>query len=120
MEQIRKGESVQAVYGRNVFEMNANAIYEWLRDCVKREEPFKFGWEQVHPDTAFKEVDEGKFGVICARRRDRKRSGHITVILPYAQQSQAGLQNLAKFGERHRAFRWYEGSQYDAWGAFIC
>jgi hypothetical protein len=115
VQKIMNGETVQPVYGKTVTELNANALYEWLRDCTKRKSPLNFGWHQVHLIEANAAVTSGThFGVICARRRDRKRSGHITVILPGGIQSQAGRTNKARFSSN-----WYDSNNYDAWGVFI-
>jgi hypothetical protein len=114
-ERIMNGETVLPIYGKTVTELNANALYEWLRDCNTRTAPLNFGWVQIHPVEANKLVTEGThFGVVCARRRDRKRSGHISVILPGGFQSQAGLKNHARFKSN-----WYESNNYDAWGCFV-
>lgn len=116
IKQIKEGKTVEPKYGKTIFEMNANAIFEWLNAG-------HFGWEKIHPISAQDAVNKGKFGVICARRRDRKRSGHISVILPSSFlpnrqtpiQSQAGASNFRAF----RDSRWYESNLYDAWGAFV-
>jgi hypothetical protein len=116
LKQIKEGKKPKPEYGKNIFEMNANALYEWLNAG-------NFGWEKVHPITAQIEVDKGKFGVICARRRDRKKSGHISIILPtsflpnrnFPIQSQAGAKNYRVFQNSN----WFESKLYDAWGAFV-
>jgi len=113
---------IKPLYGQNVIELNANSLCEWLKNCANRKEPLSFGWIEVDLQQGIQLVNAGThFGVICARRRDRKRSGHITVMLPNRTglatpvQSQAGLKNMAAFG----CNRWHLSSNYDAWGCFV-
>lgn len=93
-----------AKYGSTVFEMNANALYDWFpTDGVQ------FGWEQCKDMTeAQKFANDGKCVIMVAANKNRSRSGHIVAVVPetneiksigargviiYPVQSQAGVVN---------------------------
>lgn len=101
-------------YGKNVSELTANALYDWLDEWGD-----DFGWQRSYDVNALQSLINatGGVGVICAKRKDRSRSGHITCILPEAGgysatrsggqvsvplQSQAGSKNKKLF-----ASDWY-------------
>jgi hypothetical protein len=115
-KQILSGKTPTVQYGQNVTELNANALYEWLKSCKDRPELLRFGWREVTRVEANDLVNKGThFAVICARRIPRSRSGHITVIIPGSQQSEAGLTNRRRFDSE-----WYKRPErYDAWGCFV-
>lgn len=59
-------------------EMQADDLYKWLQEYGMR-----YGWRQVHDaDSLQAAANQGGIGIICADRRERGRSGHITVVLP--------------------------------------
>lgn len=65
-------------YAKNVGELNANALYDWLDEWGD-----DFGWVRATSmDEIQAKVNEGRVGVICAKRRNPSRSGHITCVLP--------------------------------------
>ena len=97
-KQILSGKTPTVQYGKNVTELNANSLYEWLKACKDRPELLRFGWEEVTRVEADTLVNKGThFAVICARRTPRNRSGHITIIIPASQQSEAGLRTRKQF-----------------------
>ena len=97
-------------YGKNVAELNANALYDWLDEWGD-----DFGWVRTYDLTDQQsKVNDGRVGVICAKRIDLTRSGHITCVLPEANgmsarrngvtvtaplQSQAGMKNKKFFSD---------------------
>ena len=118
-------------YNQNVIELNANSLYQWLKDCSIRPQHLSFGWTQTHPADAQKAVDNlTHFAVIVARRRERNRSGHITVIIPQqlhpnhnkSPKPNTPIQSEAGSVNRQITHNnlWYERNIYDAYGAFIC
>lgn len=104
------GYNPKPVYAQNVFELNANALYDWLDEWGD-----DFGWIRTYDLTDLQnKVNEGRVGVICAKRRDLSRSGHITCVVPEGNgqaatrtgavvkgplQSQAGSKNKAYFSD---------------------
>jgi hypothetical protein len=104
------GYNPKPAYGKNVAELNANALYDWLDEWGD-----DFGWMRTFDLTDLQgKVNEGRVGIVCARRRDLTRSGHITCVLPEANglnarrdgakvtaplQSQAGVKNKKFFAE---------------------
>ncbi len=128
LEQLAKGQSVEVLYGITVFEQNANALHNWLLDWGAQ-----FGWMSINDvDTLQHKINaEGGVGIICARRTDLKRSGHITVVVPetamqkayrengkvkYPLQSQAGAFNFNYFSREKSA--WWLGSQFSSFVFF--
>lgn len=108
--ELAQGKSVKVAYGKTVNELNANALYDWLFEWGD-----DFGWSRTFDLTEMQGVvNEGGVGVICAKRRNPARSGHITVVIPEATgqvakrngqaviaplQSQAGVKNKKTFAE---------------------
>jgi hypothetical protein len=102
------GYSPAPSYGKNVSELNANSLFEWLNEWSD-----DFGWVRTYDLTELQtKVNEGGVGLICAKRRDLSRSGHITCVIPETPghaalrsgnkvtaplQSQAGAKNKKYF-----------------------
>lgn len=103
-------------YGETVREMTANSLHDWMHDHGEG-----FGWQivPVGADGSWMQdlVDESStYGVIIGRNRDKRRPGHVTVVLPSAcsgvagdgpLQSQAGTTNKRWFRDR-----WWESSRF--------
>jgi len=104
------GYNPKPAYGKNVAELNANALYDWLDEWGD-----DFGWMRTYDLTDLQgKVNEGRVGIVCAKRRDQTRSGHISCVLPEANgitarrdgakvtaplQSQAGVKNKKFFSD---------------------
>jgi len=98
------------LYGKNVLELNANALYDWLDEWGS-----DFGWTRTYDlNDMQQKVNEGRIGVISAKRKDISRSGHITCVVPESSgfsalrngsaltaplQSQAGVKNKKHFAD---------------------
>jgi hypothetical protein len=122
---LAAGRSVPVKYGATVTELNANALYDWLRDFGP-----SFGWRRAATlDELQQAADQGGVGVICAQRTDLSRPGHITVVVPQGApplvakrsgamislplQSQAGAKNFCfSCGTR----KWWAGAPFRAHG----
>ena len=125
IKKLLRGEEVEVLYGETVYELNANALHDWLLEWGD-----DFGWVRMTvPEEIQNAVNqEGGVGVICAKRKDLRRSGHITVIVPetanhtadrqasvvlHPLQSQAGARNRNYFSRavgpwwRHGKFSSY-------------
>lgn len=111
IKKLQNGEKLELLYGETVYEMNANALHDWLLEWGD-----DFGWIRMTEADGFQNIvnNTGGIGVICAKRKDRHRSGHITVVVPeieakkayrkadkvfYPLQSQAGAYNYNYFSE---------------------
>jgi hypothetical protein len=130
IKELMQGRELTVETGVTVHEMTANALHNWLMSWGD-----DFGWSSVKTGADdFQQLinTNGGVGVICARRRDRTRSGHITVVLPsrepplvasrssgkvlYPLQSQAGSVNLKYFSASQGA--WWAGEKFDSFGMF--
>lgn len=122
---LEAGREVKAQYDRTVREMNANAIHDWLRDYGRR-----FGWSRTFSMSDLQDcANRGGVAVICARRKDLARSGHIVIVAPETSsvramrnadgavtrpvQSQAGSANFAR---RVPASAWWADGRF---GSFV-
>lgn len=125
---IEGGAEVKPIYGTTVYELNANALFEWLRDDGPA-----FGWRRIAGtgDDQVKELQDaanaGQVCVISAIRKNRKRSGHIGCVIPEGAavlqsspcvpvQSQAGVRN---FCASVQPGRWWLDSQFEDRGFFV-
>ena len=133
LKKLRAGEKLRAIYpGKNtkgtIREMSANSIHDWFVEFGA-----EFGWSVETATSRDNRADlarqlratlneVGSFGVICARRSDRNRSGHIVLAFPdavgpkihqsdrsFPVQSQAGTRNRQTFSTD-----WFLGSQFDS------
>lgn len=124
---LEKGKTVAAQYDVSIREMNANAIHNWLQDYGSR-----FGWKRTFSLTDLQDcANRGGVAVICARRKDLSRSGHIVVAAPESGalkarrdaggrvvmpvQSQAGSVN---FERRTPATPWWGDARFSSFGLF--
>jgi hypothetical protein len=98
---LAKGKLVASVYGSTVTELSANALHDWLL-----EHGAAFGWKRfASADELRRAVSVGVVGVICAQRRNRARSGHITCVVPDLDRGEAALELLqSQAGSKNRKF----------------
>jgi hypothetical protein len=124
--QLAQGQAVRVAYGTTVYEQSANGLYDWLTEWGP-----DLGWTRSFDLTELQNrVNEGRIGIVCAKRRDLSRSGHITCVIPETPahvaervgpsvtaplQSQAGSKNKQYF----RNTWWVErASEYSESGLF--
>lgn len=130
IKKLQNGADVEVGYGTTVREMNANSLHDWLNDWGG-----EFGWKRtVDLDELQSQANDGAVAVICGRRKDLSRSGHITVVAPEHDghkahrvagkvqlplQSQAGMTNvrLGAAGQPTVGKQWWLGAQFDS---FVC
>lgn len=108
---IRERATV-AEYGVNCREMNANALHDWFDEFGHA-----FNWVKIHGwKNAMPVVNAGGMAIIVARRKDRSRAGHISVIQPSAEDASSPLQWQAGAVNRE-SFRsqWYTSKLYDSY-----
>lgn len=110
-------QNFKCVYGSTVGELNANALWEWFEKYGST-----FGWEKLESTSqAQRKANAGECVIMVAANKNRKRSGHIVVVVPesdrmrgvgsggitiWPAQSQAG-------GTNHKYFatRWWVGME---------
>lgn len=118
------GVAPSAVLGKTVFELSANALFEWL-DARSAD----FGWRRLqNVDEAQSAANANEVVVICARRKLATAPGHIAVVLPEGPltairergdvvkpvQSQAGGRNFVM----EVPGKWWLGPEMAEWGAW--
>jgi hypothetical protein len=122
LEQLAAGENVQPLYDKTVHELNANSLHDWLGEYGPA-----FGWRRLATvDEVQNAANAGKAAVICAKRKDLNRSGHIVAVVPETGehravrsaglvstplQSQAGGTNF-----RYGTKRWWTNDKFSAFG----
>jgi hypothetical protein len=123
-----QGQQVPPLIGDTVREMRANDLFRWLRDFGPH-----YGWRQTGTLTKLQTAaNQGALGVICARRKEDGRSGHIVMTVPEtaehkakrdaagdvtcALQSQAGVRNF-QYGTSKQD--WFKDPQFAEFGFWI-
>ena len=112
--------------GETVFEVNANALHQWLSDFGP-----EFGWIRATNLPAVQTAaNTGSVCVITGRRADARKSGHITCVIPESPQceatysgaeliacvqSQAGVVNSARAAGK----AWWTGEQFRDHGFWV-
>lgn len=75
---LKQGQSVSPIYGQTVHELNANSLFNWLRDYGT-----KFGWNRTFDLTQMQNAaNDGQVVIICAQNKIPNRSGHICPVVP--------------------------------------
>ncbi|MGB5819802.1 MAG: SH3 domain-containing protein [Saonia sp.] len=89
IKKLLEGQQVEVLYGETVYELNANALHDWLLEWGD-----DFGWRRISFAEEMQNAvnNEGGVGIICAKRRDTRFSGHITVVVPETNARKADRQ----------------------------
>jgi hypothetical protein len=128
LDRFTSGGDAPVKYGETVAEVNANGLYDWLHEFGPQ-----FGWRSVESaDELQQAANADKIAVICARRQERSKPGHIAVVVPESQppfvaqregaqvllplQSQAGAKNFCFSCGKSE---WWTGAQFDAYGFWL-
>jgi hypothetical protein len=78
---LKAGQSVEPKYGVTIIELNANALHDWLNEWGD-----DFGWVKTTSLTELQDMaNRGRVALICAKRKDTNRSGHIVAVVPEQQ-----------------------------------
>lgn len=125
LRKLGAGQGVPVVYGETVNEITANGLYDWFRDFGD-----DFGWQrQLDMDVFQAGVNNGKAGIIVAKRAIVSRSGHICAVIPENAdnhavrsggkvtgllQSQAGAKNKKAFSST-----WYLSSNFSGFSWWL-
>jgi hypothetical protein len=123
---LEKGLPVVIDYGNTVFEMNANAIYDWFLEWGE-----VYGWtiksyskDEIRMSDVQKLVNGGKVAYVIGKHSNPKYSGHFTCVVPevgnyrYSDelglvQSQAGATNKRLFTAENYSKIWYNYSFFE-------
>lgn len=127
LQRIAAGEAVPVQYDKTVREMNANSLHNWLVDYGQG-----FGWRRVANVTSLQSAaNAGQLAIICAKRKDLNRSGHIVAVVPETAahqakrtgntvripvQSQAGSNNFRYGGGTQE---WWTDAKFSSFGFWI-
>lgn len=81
LDKLSKGTLVSPIYGQTVNELNANSLFDWLKEFGAM-----FGWRRTFDLTEMqKAANDGMVVVICAQNKLLNRSGHICLVVPETQ-----------------------------------
>ncbi len=124
LDRIAAGESVGAVYGSTVAELNVNALHGWFEDYG-----VDYGWTRAAELASLQRAaNEWRASVIVAKNGNARRSGHVAVVIPerfglpavragaevvLPVQSQAGRVNRAA---STGGAPWWEDGRFAAYG----
>jgi len=125
INKLKQGTPVPVVYGQTVSELNANSLFNWLKDYGP-----KFGWNRTFDLTQMQNAaNDGQVVIICAQNKIPNRSGHICPVVPetsakkatrtgvtvtHPLQSQAGRTNLKYFTRK-----WWASVTFRDFGFWI-
>jgi len=126
LQRLASGEEVLPLYENTVTELNANSLYNWFGEHGPA-----FGWRRVAEPSDLQSVaNRGGVAVICGKRKDLNRSGHIVAVVPETPghqavaadgvvrvplQSQAGATNF-RYGASKR---WWLDDKFSAFGFWV-
>lgn len=118
---LAQGQAVAPLIGNTIGELRANDLFRWLAEQGPR-----FGWRQTGTLSKLQQAaNQGAVALICARRKEDGRSGHIVAVVPETPehaarrdsggaviaplQSQAGSRNF-RYGTGR--VRWWQGEEF--------
>ncbi|MCX2862255.1 FxSxx-COOH system tetratricopeptide repeat protein [Paucibacter sp. PLA-PC-4] len=82
---LHKGIKPDAKLGSTVKEMRANDLCRWLVEHGN-----SFGWRSVQRvDDLQIQANDGRIALICARRREDGKAGHMTLVVPESSEARA-------------------------------
>jgi hypothetical protein len=123
---LEKGLPISLIYGNTVFEMNANAIFDWFLEWGE-----VYGWtiksyskDEIHMKDVQQLVNNGKVAYVIGKHSNPSHSGHVTCVVPeignyrYSDelglvQSQAGATNKKLFTAENYSKIWYNFSFFE-------
>jgi hypothetical protein len=125
IDKLKQGKAVSPIYGQTVSELNANSLFNWLKDYGPT-----FGWNRTFDLTQMQNAaNGGQVVIICAQNRKPNRSGHICPVVPetaskkatrsgvtvtHPLQSQAGRSNIKYFNRN-----WWPSATFRDFGFWI-
>jgi hypothetical protein len=125
LNRLRNGTPVSPIYGQTVSELNANSLFNWLKDHGA-----SFGWRRSFDPTELQNAaNDGQVAIICAQNIQPNVSGHICPVVPETAahkaarnastvarplQSQAGRTNRKYFTST-----WWPSARFREFGFWI-
>lgn len=125
LSKLKDGKTLSPIYGSTVHELNANSLFEWLKEHGP-----SFGWNRTFDFTAMQNAaNSGQVVVICGANKVPNKSGHITAVVPETAtqkatrsgasvtrplQSQAGVSN-----QKYLTKAWWTLPSFRDWGYWI-
>lgn len=81
LDKLSRGTLVSPIYGQTVNELNANSLFDWLKEFGAM-----FGWRRTFDINEMqKAANDGMVVIICAQNKLLNRSGHICSVVPETQ-----------------------------------
>ena len=125
LDKLKKGKPVSPIYGHTVSELNANSLFNWLKDYGPT-----FGWNRTLDLTqAQNSANDGQVVIICGQNKVPNRSGHICPIVPETASQQAvrtgatvtkPLQSQAgRVNRQYMTQQWWTNGTFRDWGFWI-
>jgi hypothetical protein len=83
--ELATGKKVAPVYNKTVHELNANSLFNWLKEFGAT-----FGWKRTASlDEMQNAANNGKIALICAANKIANKSGHIVAVVPETNSQKA-------------------------------
>jgi hypothetical protein len=125
LAKLRNGTGVSPIYGETVGELNANSLFNWLREYG----PI-FGWKRtLDLGGAQDAANGGRVVMICAKNKKPNLSGHICPIVPETGTAKADrvaskvtrpLQSQAgRVNRKYQTHQWWTNGTFQDWGWWI-
>jgi len=85
LDKLKAGKAVSPIYAETVGEMNANSLFNWLKEYGPT-----FGWNRTFDLTqAQNAANDGQVVIICGQNKVPNKSGHICPIVPETTSAKA-------------------------------
>jgi hypothetical protein len=125
LDTLRRGSPVSPIYGRTVGELNANSLFNWLREYGPA-----FGWNRSFDLTELQNAaNNGQVVIVCGQNKIPNRSGHICPIVPETATAKAlrsdttvikPLQSQAgRINRQYMTQLWWTDGTYRDWAFWI-
>lgn len=125
IEKLKAGQSVKPVYDDTVDELNANSLFNWMRDFGPT-----FGWKRTFDLTEMQNAaNDGQVVIISAKHKIPNQSGHICLVVPETASQKAGrsgstvtrpLQSQAgRHNQKYMTSIWWTQSKFRNFGFWI-
>ncbi len=125
LDKLKRGKQVSPIYAETVGELNANSLFNWLKEYGQT-----FGWNRTFDLTlAQNAANDGQVVIICGQNRVPNRSGHICPIVPETASQKAArdgatvtrpLQSQAgRTNRQYQTQQWWTNGTFRDWGFWI-
>jgi hypothetical protein len=125
LDKLKRGRPVSPIYAETVGELNANSLFNWLKEYGPT-----FGWNRTFDlTTAQNAANDGQVVIICGQNRIPNRSGHICPVVPETATAKAvrngatvtkPLQSQAgRVNRQYQTQQWWTNGTFRDWGFWI-